>query len=49
MIRNITISKRCEYGVKASVAVTNRSNFVVGGIALPSNPYDGHTLNLASD
>ena len=29
--------------------MTNRSNFVVGGMALPSNPYDGHTLNLASD
>ena len=36
--------KRYEFGVKASIAATNKSNFVVGGIALPGNPYDGHTL-----
>jgi IS5 family transposase len=36
--------KRYEFGVKASVATTNRSNFVVGGMALPGNPFDGHTL-----
>ena len=36
--------KRYEFGVKASIATTNKSNFVVGGIALPGNPYDGHTL-----
>ena len=41
--------KRYELGVKASVAVTNRSNFVVGGMALPGNPYDGHTLKRALD
>ena len=39
--------KRYEFGVKASIATTNRSNFVVGGMALPGNPYDGHTLTLA--
>jgi len=36
--------KRYEFGVKASIAVTNKNNFVVGGMALPGNPYDGHTL-----
>ena len=41
--------KRYEFGVKVSIAVTNRSNFVVGGMALPGNPYDGHTLKRALD
>ena len=36
--------KRYEFGVKASVATTNKSNFVVGGMDLPGNPFDGHTL-----
>ena len=31
--------KRYEYGVKASIAVTNRGDLVVGGLALPGNPY----------
>ena len=39
--------KRYEFGVKASIATTNRSNFVVGGMALPGHPYDGHTLTQA--
>ncbi len=39
--------KRYEFGVKASIATTNKSNFVVGGMALPGNPYDGHTLTEA--
>lgn len=39
--------KRYEFGVKASIATTNKSNFVVGGLALPGNPYDGHTLTRA--
>jgi IS5 family transposase len=41
--------KRYEFGVKASIATTNKSNFVVGGMALPGNPYDGHTLTRALD
>ena len=41
--------KRNELGVKASVAVTNRSNFVVGGMDLPGNPYDGLTLKRVLD
>lgn len=36
--------KRYEFGVKVGIAVTNKSSFVVGGMALPGNPYDGHTL-----
>ena len=39
--------KRYEFGTKVSIAVTNRGNFIVGGMALPGNPYDGHTLGSA--
>ena len=39
--------KRYEFGVKVSIAVTNKSNFVVGAMALSGNPYDGHTLTGA--
>ena len=41
------VHKRYEFGVKASIATTNKSNFVVGGMAVPGNPYDGHTLKKA--
>lgn len=41
--------KRYEFGVKASIATTNKSNFVVGGMAMPGNPFDGHTLKTALD
>lgn len=36
--------KRYKLRVKVSIAVNNRSSFVIGGLALPSNPYYGHTL-----
>ena len=36
--------KRYEFGVKVSVAATNREGLVLGMLALPGNPYDGHTL-----
>jgi IS5 family transposase len=36
--------KRFEFGVKASLATTHASGFVVGARACPGNPYDGHTL-----
>ena len=36
--------KRCEFGCKASVATTSKSNWIVGAHALHGNPYDGHTL-----
>jgi len=39
--------KRYEFGVKVSIATTNRSNLVVGAQSLPGNPYDGHTLSTA--
>jgi transposase, IS5 family len=40
--------KKYEFGVKVSLAVTNRSGFVLGMMALPGNPYDGHTLQTAA-
>jgi IS5 family transposase len=39
--------KRYEFGVKVSVAATNREGLVLGMTALPGNPYDGHTLAAA--
>ncbi len=41
------VYKRYEFGVKASIATTNRSNLVVGARSLPGNPHDGHTLSTA--
>jgi IS5 family transposase len=38
------VHKHYEFGVKVSVAVTNREGLVLGMLALPGNPYDGHTL-----
>jgi IS5 family transposase len=40
-------NKRYEFGVKVSVAATNREGLVIGMLALPGNPYDGHTLPAA--
>jgi IS5 family transposase len=39
--------KRYEFGCKASVATTSKSNWIVGAHALHGNPYDGHTLRGA--
>src|ERR1700748_3845019 len=39
--------KRYEFGVKVSVAATNREGLVVSMLTLPGNPYDGHTLTPA--
>jgi IS5 family transposase len=39
--------KRYEFGVKVSVATTNREGLVLGMLSLPGNPYDGHTLASA--
>ena len=36
--------KKYEFGCKASYATTNKSNFVIGAMALHGKPYDGHTL-----
>ena len=41
------VHKRYEFGVKVSIATTNRSNLVVGAQSLPGNPHDGHTLRKA--
>lgn len=38
------VAKPWEFGVKVSVAVTNKESFVVGCRSMPNNPYDGHTL-----
>ena len=39
--------KKYEFGCKASYAVTNKSNFIVGAKALHGKPFDGHTLGTA--
>jgi IS5 family transposase len=39
--------QRYEFGCKASVAATSKSNWIVGAHALDGNPYDGHTLSGA--
>ena len=41
------VPKRYEFGVKVSIAMTNRSNLVVGAQSMPGNPHDGHTLKQA--
>lgn len=41
------VHKKYEFGVKVSIAATNRDNFVVGMFAEHGNPYDGHTLSRA--
>jgi IS5 family transposase len=39
--------KKYEFGCKMSLAVTNRSNFIVGALALHGNPHDSKTLRPA--
>ena len=41
------LHKKYEFGIKVSLAVTQRDNFIVGALALPGNPFDGHTLRSA--
>jgi IS5 family transposase len=41
------VHKRYEFGVKVSVAANNREGLVLGTMALPGNPYDGHALSAA--
>lgn len=36
--------KKYEFGCKASLAVTNKSSFIVAAMAHHARPYDGHTL-----
>lgn len=37
-------AKRYEFGCKVSLAITHKEGLVLTSIALPGNPYDGHTL-----
>lgn len=39
------MNKKYEFGTKASVAKTIRSNIIVGALAFKENKYDGHTLS----
>jgi IS5 family transposase len=39
--------KKYEFGIKVSLAITQRDNFIVGALALPDNPFDGDTLPAA--
>jgi len=41
------VHKKCEFGIKVSLAVTQRDNFIVGALALPGNPFNGLTLQAA--
>ena len=38
------VHKKYEFGCKASIASTNKRNFIVGAMAHHGRPYDGHTL-----
>jgi len=37
------------FDVKVRIEESSRSNFVICGLALPGNPYDGYTLQRALD
>ena len=39
--------KRYEFGCKVSIMTTNKSNWVVGAMAIHGNPFDGHTVEKA--
>ncbi len=39
------INKKYEFGTKASIAKTVKSNIIVGALAFEENKYDGHTLS----
>ena len=39
--------KRYEFGVKAGYVTASRTNWVLGAMAIPGNPYDGDTLSKA--
>ncbi len=38
------LAKPLEFGVKVTLAVTNKESFIIGCRSLVGNPYDGHTL-----
>ncbi len=37
--------KLCEFGTKVSIARTRGSRIILGTLALPGNPYDGHSID----
>ena len=39
------VHKRYEFGVKAGYVTASKSNWILGAMALPGNPYDGNTLS----
>ena len=39
------VHKRYEFGVKAGFVTASRTNWILGAMALPGNPYDGSTLS----
>ena len=39
--------KRYEFGVKAGLVTSAKSNWILGAQVFPGNPYDGHTLQKA--
>ncbi|WP_339040260.1 hypothetical protein [Candidatus Lariskella endosymbiont of Hedychridium roseum] len=41
--------KPYEFGNKVGIAVSGRSNFIVGIKSFHGNPYDGHTLSEVVD
>lgn len=43
------VHKTYEFGVKASIAITNKEGFALGAMSCPNNPYDGHTLKQQLD
>ena len=38
------VTKRYEFGSKAGLVTSAKSNWILGAIAFHGNPYDGHTL-----
>lgn len=41
--------KKYEFGCKAGIVATSKSNFIIGLQAFHGNPYDGHTLQACLD
>jgi IS5 family transposase len=39
------VDKKYEFGCKVGIAVSSRGGWLVGALAFPGNPYDGHTMN----
>ncbi len=41
------VHKHYEFGVKVGFVTASRTNWILGAMALPGNPYDGNTLSKA--